>query len=61
MKKHHQVTDLHFDGDLMILTIDGQKKTFQVSEISPALENASEQEKTYLKSLLRATVSTGRY
>jgi hypothetical protein len=45
MKKHHQVTDLHFAGDLMILTIDGQKKTFQVREISPVLQNASEQEK----------------
>jgi hypothetical protein len=45
MKKHHQVTDLHFEGDFMILTMDGQKKTFQVSEISPALENATEQEK----------------
>jgi hypothetical protein len=45
MKKHHQVSDLHFEGDFMILTIDGQKKTFRVSEISPALENASEQEK----------------
>ena len=29
----------------MILTIDGREKTFQVSEISPALQNASEQEK----------------
>ncbi|MFQ6003844.1 MAG: DUF2442 domain-containing protein [Candidatus Zixiibacteriota bacterium] len=45
MKKHHQVTGLHFEGDLMILTIDGQKHKFKVSEISPALKNASDQEK----------------
>ena len=38
MKKHHHVTELHFDGDCMILTIDGLEKTFQVSEISPALQ-----------------------
>ena len=29
----------------MILTINGREKTFRVSEISPALQNASEQEK----------------
>lgn len=29
----------------MILTIDGRKKTFRVSEISPVLQNASEEEK----------------
>ena len=45
MKKHHQVTGLHFDGDCMVLTIDGREKTFRVSEISPALQNASDEEK----------------
>lgn len=45
MKKHHQVTGLHFDGDYMVLTIDGREKIFQVSEISPALQNASDEEK----------------
>ena len=45
MKKYHQVTGLHFDGDYMILTIDGQEKTLQVSEISPVLQNASEEKK----------------
>ncbi len=45
MKKHHQVTGLHFDGDCMVLTIDGRERTFRVSEISPALQNASDEEK----------------
>ena len=45
MKKYHQVTGLHFDEDYMILTIDGQEKALQVSEISPVLQNASEEEK----------------
>ena len=45
MKKHHQTTGLHFDEDYMILTIEGREKIFQVSEISPALQNASKKEK----------------
>ncbi|MXY28272.1 DUF2442 domain-containing protein [Candidatus Poribacteria bacterium] len=45
MKKHHQVTGLHFDGDCMVLTIDGREKTFRVSELSPVLQNASKKEK----------------
>jgi uncharacterized protein DUF2442 len=45
MKPYHQVTGLHFEGDVMILTIDGQEKRFQVSDISPALQHASEQER----------------
>ncbi len=45
MRKHHQVSGLHFAGDRMILTIDGQEKIFKISEISPALQHASEQEK----------------
>jgi hypothetical protein len=45
MKQYHQVTGLHFEGNVMILTIDGQEKRFQVSDISPALLQASEQER----------------
>ena len=45
MKKHHQVTRLHFDGNCMVLTIDGREKTSRVNEISPALQNASDKEK----------------
>jgi hypothetical protein len=45
MKPYHQVTGLHFEGDVMILTINGQEKRFQVSDISLALQHASEQER----------------
>jgi hypothetical protein len=45
MKPYHHVTGLHFEGNVMILTIDGQEKRFQVSDISPALRHASEQER----------------
>jgi hypothetical protein len=45
MKQYHQVTGFRFEGNIMILTIDGQEKRFQLSEISPALQQASEQER----------------
>ena len=61
MKQYHQVTGLHFEGNVMILTIDGQEKRFQVSEISRALQHASEQEQNYLKSLRQAMAFIGHY
>jgi uncharacterized protein DUF2442 len=45
MKPYHQVTGLRFEGNVLILTIDGQEKRFQVSDISPALQQASEHER----------------
>jgi hypothetical protein len=45
MIPYHHVTGLHFEGHVMILTIDGQEKRFQVSDISRALQHASEQER----------------
>ncbi|MFT5368917.1 MAG: hypothetical protein ACI8V2_003890 [Candidatus Latescibacterota bacterium] len=41
MKKYHQVSELRFENDEMILTIDGQMKRFKLNDISPALTNAS--------------------
>jgi len=46
MTAYHQVTGLYFEGDVMILTIDGHEKRFQVSEVSPVLQKASQQEKS---------------
>ncbi len=45
MKKYHQVTGLHFEGDVMILTIDSHEKRLKVSEISSVLQKASQQER----------------
>jgi hypothetical protein len=45
MKQYYHATELRFEGNVMILTIDGQDKRFQVSEISPDLQHASEQER----------------
>ncbi len=41
MKKYHDVRDLHFNGDEMFVIIDGETKKFVLSEISPALQEAS--------------------
>ena len=61
MKPYHQVTGLHFAGNMMILTIDGQEKRFQVSDISPTLQQASEQERSLLKYLRQAMAFIGHY
>ena len=45
MKQYHQVTGLRFEGNVMILTLDGQEKRFQVSDLSPVLQQASAQER----------------
>ncbi len=45
MKKCHSVTDLHFDGDVMILTIDSHERKFRVTDISHVLQKASKQER----------------
>ena len=41
MKKYHDVSDLQFHDDEMVVIIDGQKRRFALSEISPALQKAS--------------------
>ncbi len=45
MTQYHQVTGVHFEGDVLILTIDGHEKRFHVSDVSPALQKASEPER----------------
>ena len=45
MKPHHDIKNLHFRGERMMLTIDGVGKTFLIKEISPALEKASPKER----------------
>jgi hypothetical protein len=45
MKAYHRIKNLHFSGEYMILTIDGEEKKFRTKEISSALERASQSEK----------------
>ena len=41
MKRHHNVKNLRFENDFLILNIDGAEKRFNLNAVSPTLENAS--------------------
>lgn len=41
MKKYHQVSNIHFENNKLILTIDNQTIEHNLNQISPALANAS--------------------
>jgi hypothetical protein len=45
MKAYHHIKNLHFSGEYMILTIDGNEKKFRIKGISSSLEKASHNEK----------------
>ncbi len=42
MKQHHDVADVHFEGDVLHVTIDGRTRTINIHEISQVLLNAPE-------------------
>ena len=45
MKKFHDISDLKFEDGFLAITIDGEAKRFQLKEVSPVLEKASEEER----------------
>jgi hypothetical protein len=45
VKKYHNVNDLKFQDDFLVVTIDGELKRFPLKEISPVLEKASMEER----------------
>ena len=45
MKQHHDVADVHFEGDVLHVTIDGRARMFNVHEISHVLLNAPEKDR----------------
>jgi hypothetical protein len=45
MKKYHDISDLKFEDNFLVITIEGEPKRFQLREVSPALEKASEEER----------------
>lgn len=45
MKKHHEVSNIRFEGDFLFLIIDGKEGRFELNKISPALKRGSEQER----------------
>jgi Protein of unknown function (DUF2442) len=46
MKKFHDISDLKFEDGFLVITIDGEAKRFQLKEVSPLLEKASEEERS---------------
>lgn len=47
MKKYHEISEIAFEGDFLVLVIDGEKKTFPLKKISPLLDKASAQERSF--------------
>jgi hypothetical protein len=45
MKLYHDIKNLHFNGEYMILTIDGQEKKIKIKNISSSLVHATENER----------------
>ena len=45
MKKRHSITKLRFEGKNLLLTINGEEKSFPLHEISSLLDKASDEEK----------------
>ena len=45
MKKHHEIGNIRFEGGCLLITIDGRKKSFPLNQVSPVLENASDDER----------------
>jgi hypothetical protein len=45
MSLYHQLSNLHFRGEFLVITIDGEEKQFPIKQISAALAQASEFER----------------
>ena len=46
MKPYHNIENLHFNGEYMILAIDGEETKIRLKNISEILDRASEKEKS---------------
>ncbi len=45
MKKYHDISDIRFEDDFLVVTIDGESKRYHLREISSVLERASLEER----------------
>ncbi len=45
MKQYHAVGDVHFEDNILHVTIDGQARMFNIPEISQVLLNAPEKDR----------------
>jgi hypothetical protein len=45
MTKYHDIGELKFEGETLVITVDGQVHRYPLETVSPALKNASENER----------------
>jgi len=45
MKKSHDISNIRFEENFLLLKIDGKENRFELKQISPVLERASERER----------------
>ncbi len=45
MKTYHEINNLHFSGEYMTVTVDGDEKKSRIKDISSILDKASEAER----------------
>jgi hypothetical protein len=45
VRKYHDIENITFEGDFLILTIDGKEKKFQLDKISNLLSRATDRER----------------
>lgn len=45
MEQYHDVADVHFEDNILHVTIDGQTRMFDIHEISQVLLNAPEKDR----------------
>ena len=46
MKPYHNIENLYFSGEFMILTIDGEEKRVKLKDVSAILDRASGKDKS---------------
>jgi hypothetical protein len=49
MKKYHNIKNITFQDDIMILDIDGKTMNFQLKDVSPILARATRQQREFFK------------
>ena len=49
MKKKHDISNLKFEDGYLIITIDGETRSFHLKEVSLVLEQASEEERSHFE------------
>ena len=45
MKKYHNVSNIRFENDTLVMTIDGNVGRFALAEVSPVLETATKSQR----------------